>query len=146
VRTYTPKPNEVARSWHVIDAEGRVLGRLASEIASLLRGKHKPQFSYHVDLGDHVIVVNADKLVVSADKARQKIHYRHTGYPGGLKETRLGDDLISRPQEVLRRSVKGMLPKNRLARKSLKRLRVYAGPDHPHQAQLKSISNEREES
>lgn len=137
MRTYTPKPDEVARTWHLIDAEGKVLGRLAVEIAGLLRGKHKPTFSYNTDVGDHVVVVNADKLVLTAEKAEAKRYYRHSGYPGGLRSSTFADEMARRPEEVLRRAVRGMLPKNRLSRQVIKKLKIYAGPEHPHEAQFK---------
>lgn len=139
MRTYTPKPDEATRTWHLIDAEGKVLGRLAVEIASILRGKHKPTFSYHVDVGDHVVVVNAAKIAVTANKGQQKRYYRHSGYPGGLKSTTLADELERRPEEVLRRAVKGMLPRNRLGRQMLRKLKIYSGPEHPHEAQFKGV-------
>lgn len=137
MRTYTPKPDEVTRTWHLIDAEGKVLGRLAVEIANLLRGKHKPSFSFNTDVGDHVVVINADKLVVTSAKATTKKYYRHSGYPGGLRESTFADEMAHRPEEVLRRAVRGMLPKNRLSRQAIKKLKVYAGPEHPHEAQFK---------
>lgn len=133
--TWTPKPADVTRAWHVVDAEGMVLGRLATEVARLLRGKHKPTFTQHMDMGDHVVVVNASKIVLTADKADGKIVYRHSGYPGGLKETRTSDLLGSKPEEVVRRAVRGMLPKGSLGRQMGTKLKVYAGADHPHSAQ-----------
>lgn len=135
--TYTPKPDEVTRTWHLIDAEGKVLGRLAVEIANLLRGKHKPTFTYNTDVGDHVVVVNVDKLVVTSAKAEQKKYYRHSGYPGGLRSSTFASEMEKRPEEVLRRAVRGMLPKNRLSRQVIKKLKIYVGPDHPHGAQFK---------
>ncbi len=133
--TYTPKASEIERAWHVIDAEGMVLGRLATEVAVLLRGKHKPTFTPHLDTGDHVIIVNADKVVLTSGKAQRKLVHRHTGYPGGIK-TETYDKLLGRkPEEAVRRTVRGMLPKNRLGRQMLKKLKVYAGPTHPHGAQ-----------
>ncbi len=135
MRTFTPKPSDIQRAWHVVDAEGLVLGRLASEVARLLRGKHKPTFAPHVDTGDHVIVVNAARVVMTADKAAKKLVYRHSGYPGGLRSRTYGDLLASRPEEVVRRAVRGMLPKGRLGRQMARKLKVYAGPDHPHAAQ-----------
>jgi large subunit ribosomal protein L13 len=135
VRTYSPKPSEVQRAWHVVDADGLVLGRLATEVARVLRGKHKPIFAPHLDTGDFVIVVNAAKVVMTAGKAEKKISYRHSGYPGGLRERRYSDLLATKPEEVVRRAVKGMLPKGPLGRKMLKKLKVYAGPTHPHSAQ-----------
>ena len=133
--TFTPKPTDIQRAWHVVDADGLVLGRVATEVARILRGKHKPIFAPHVDTGDHVIVINADKIVLTAGKAEKKIVYRHSGYPGGLKEQTYADLLATRPIEAVRRSVRGMLPKNRLGRQMLSKLKVYAGPTHPHAAQ-----------
>src|SRR5205823_12128837 len=135
VPTYTPKPTDIQRAWHVVDADGLVLGRVATEVARILRGKHKPIFAPHVDTGDHVIVVNADKIVLTANKAEKKIVHRHSGYPGGLKEQTYADLLATKPTEAVRRSVRGMLPKNRLGRQMLSKLKVYAGPTHPHAAQ-----------
>jgi large subunit ribosomal protein L13 len=135
VPTYSPKPADIERAWHVVDADGAVLGRVATEVATLLRGKHKPIWAPHVDTGDHVIVVNAAKLAVSPRKADQKLYYRHSGYPGGLKETNLAHMLERNPERVVRLAVLGMLPKNRLGRSMLRKLRVYAGPTHPHAAQ-----------
>ena len=135
MRTYSPKPGEIERRWHVIDASDVVLGRLASHAANLLRGKHKPTFAPHVDTGDFVIVVNAEKISVTGNKLADKKYYRHSGYPGGLKVRTLAEQLERRPEEVIRKAVKGMLPRNRLARKQLTKLKVYAGPDHPHVAQ-----------
>ena len=132
--TYSPKPGEVERSWHVIDADDVVLGRLASQAARLLRGKHKPQFAPHVDTGDFVIVVNAAKVAV-ANRKRDEVRYRHSGYPGGLSKRTVGELLESKPERVIELAVKGMLPKNTLGRAQLKKLKVYAGPDHPHAAQ-----------
>ena len=135
MRTYTPKPGEVSRAWHVIDATDVVLGRLASQTAQLLRGKHKPQYAPHVDGGDFVIVVNAGKVSLSGDKATTKLAYRHSGYPGGLSSTPFGELLEKDPRRAIEKAVWGMLPKNRLGRQMLKKLKVYAGPEHPHQAQ-----------
>jgi large subunit ribosomal protein L13 len=135
VKTYSAKPGEVPRRWWVVDAEGKNLGRLASEIAVVLRGKNKPQYTPHVDTGDFVVVVNAQKIAVTGNKLKGKIYYRHSGYPGGLKSRTLGQMLERRPNEVLRKAVKGMLPKNRLAAKQLGKLKIYAGPEHPHAAQ-----------
>ncbi|MCC7077485.1 MAG: 50S ribosomal protein L13, partial [Acidimicrobiia bacterium] len=134
--TYMPKKQDVPRQWHCIDAEGKTLGRLAVEIAGLLRGKGKPQYSPHVDCGDFVVVVNAAKLAVSGDKGQQVLHHRHSGYPGGLKSSLLADELARHPDRVLVRAVRGMMPKNRLSRKMLRKLKVYAGPEHPHHAQF----------
>lgn len=135
MRTYTPKAAEIQRSWHVVDADGMVLGRLASEVARLLRGKHKPTFSPHIDTGDHVIVVNASKVVLSSNKADKVLVHRHSGYPGGIRTQTYGDLLRRKPEEAVRRAVRGMLPKNRLGRHMLRKLKVYAGPTHPHAAQ-----------
>ena len=135
MRTYTPKPGEVTRAWHVIDASDVVLGRLASQAAILLRGKHKPQFAPHVDTGDFVVVVNAAQVVMTSDKAERTFAYRHSGYPGGLRKDTYADLLRKRPERVVEQAVKGMLPKNTLGRKMLSKLKVYAGPDHPHSAQ-----------
>ena len=135
VATFSPKPSDVARSWHVVDADGLVLGRMASEVARLLRGKHKPIFAPHIDTGDHVIVVNAAKVVLTAGKADSKFVYRHSGYPGGLKQRSYTDLLASNPEDAVRRAVRGMLPKGPLGRQMLKKLKVYAGPEHPHTAQ-----------
>ncbi len=135
MRTYTPKPGDIKRKWYVVDAQGKTLGRLASEIARILRGKNKPIFSPHVDTGDYVIVVNAEKIHVTGRKLTQKIYYRHSGYPGGLKAVSLRDLLQRHPERAVEFAVRGMLPKNRLGRKMTKKLKVYAGPDHPHKAQ-----------
>lgn len=133
------KANEVERKWYVIDAEGKVLGRLASEIASVLRGKRKPIFTPHVDCGDFVIVINADKVVLTGDKLHQKIHAYHTGYPGGRKEVSYAEMMEKRPEKVIELAVKGMLPKNRLGRKMIKKLKVYTGNEHPHTAQAPEV-------
>jgi large subunit ribosomal protein L13 len=135
VRTYSPKPGDVQREWHVIDATDVRLGRLAVQAANLLRGKHKPIFAPHVDTGDFVIVVNAAKVSLSGDKATRKLAYRHSGFPGGLTATPVGDLLEKDARKVVENAVWGMLPKNRLGRRMLKKLKVYAGPEHPHQAQ-----------
>ncbi len=135
VRTFSPTKSDLTRAWHVVDAEGLVLGRLATEVARVLRGKHKPTFTPHLDTGDHVIVVNAAKVVLTSDKADKKVVYRHSGYPGGLRATRYADFLAAKPEEAVRRAVRGMLPKNRLGRATLGKLKVYAGPTHPHTAQ-----------
>ena len=133
--TYTPKASEIQRAWYVVDAEGMVLGRLATEVARVLRGKHKPTFAPHLDTGDHVIVVNADKVVLTSDKADRKVVYRHSGYPGGIKAETYGRLLARKPEEAVRRSIRGMLPKTRLGRQQITKLKVYAGPTHPHAAQ-----------
>ena len=135
MRTFSPKPTDIQRAWHVVDADGLVLGRLATEVARVLRGKHKPIFAPHVDTGDFVVVVNASKIVLTSNKAEKKTVYRHSGYPGGLKERAYTDLLAKDPEEAIRRAVRGMLPKNTLGRNMLKKLKVYAGPEHPHQAQ-----------
>ncbi len=134
-KTYSAKPEEIERTWYVVDAEGKTLGRLAAEIAKILRGKHKPIYTPHVDTGDYVIVVNADKVRVTGKRLDQKIYYRHSGYIGGLKAVPLRRMLETHPERVIEHAVKGMLPKNRLGRKMYKKLKVYASPDHPHQAQ-----------
>jgi large subunit ribosomal protein L13 len=134
-KTWTAKPGEVSRDWYVVDADGKTLGRLATQIADTLRGKNKAQYTPHVDTGDFVVVVNAEKIAVTGNKRADKMYYRHSGYPGGLKTRTLNDMLERRPEEVLRLAVKGMLPRNRLARKQLTKLKIYAGPEHPHQAQ-----------
>jgi large subunit ribosomal protein L13 len=135
MKTYSAKPGEVTREWYLVDAEGKTLGRLATQIADTLRGKRKPQYTPHVDTGDFVIVVNAEKIAVTGNKLDQKRYYRHSGYPGGLRSRTLREQLDRRPTEVLRTAVKGMLPKNRLARQQITKLKVYAGPEHPHGAQ-----------
>ncbi len=135
MRTYSPKPGDIQRDWHVIDATDVVLGRLAVQTANLLRGKHKPMFAPHVDTGDFVIIVNAEKVALSGDKAVSKMAYRHSGYPGGLRATPVGELLEKDARKVVEKAVWGMLPKNRLGRQQLKKLKVYAGPTHPHQAQ-----------
>ena len=135
MKTYNAKPGEVARDWYVVDADGQTLGRLATRIADTLRGKGKAQYTPHVDTGDFVVVVNAEKVRVTGNKLDQKRYYRHSGYPGGLRSRTLREQLERRPTEVIRKAVKGMLPKNRLARRQLTKLKVYAGPDHPHEAQ-----------
>jgi large subunit ribosomal protein L13 len=135
MKTYVAKPSDRQRDWLVVDAEGQTLGRLATQIADTLRGKNKPQYTPHVDTGDFVIVVNAEKIHVTGKKLEQKRYWRHSGYPGGIKSRTLAEMLDRRPEEVIRKAVKGMLPRNRLARKQLTKLKVYAGPDHPHAAQ-----------
>jgi large subunit ribosomal protein L13 len=135
VKTYVATPQNRERNWLVVDATGQTLGRLATQIADALRGKNKPEYTPHVDTGDFVVVVNAEKISVTGNKRANKKYYRHTGYPGGIKERTLNDMLERRPEEVIRIAVKGMLPKNRLARRQITKLKVYAGPDHPHVAQ-----------
>jgi large subunit ribosomal protein L13 len=136
VRTFTPKPADIQRVWFEVDADGAVLGRLATEVASVLRGKHKPIFAPHVDTGDHVIVVNAAKLRMTSGKAEKKLYHRHSGYPGGLTSRTYADLLVSDPEDTFRRAVKGMLPKGSLGRAMLRKLKVYSGPTHPHSAQM----------
>jgi large subunit ribosomal protein L13 len=135
VRTYSPKPADVHREWHVIDASDVVLGKLAVQAANLLRGKHKPTFAPHMDMGDFVIVVNAEKVALTGDKLTKKLMYRHSGYPGGLTATPVGQQLEKDARKVVEQAVWGMLPKNKLGRQVLKKLKVYTGPTHPHQAQ-----------
>ena len=135
MKTYSAKASEIERQWYVVDAEGQTLGRLATRIADTLRGKRKAGFTHHVDTGDFVIVVNAEKISVTGNKRQAKMYYRHSGYPGGLRSRTLGEQLERRPTEVIRLAVKGMLPRNRLARQQLTKLKVYAGPEHPHGAQ-----------
>jgi len=135
VKTYVTKPDEVQREWFVVDASGKTLGRLATEVARILRGKHKPIYSPMIDVGDYVIVVNAEKVRVTGRKLTQKFYYRHSGYPGGFKQISLRDMLARHPTRVIEYAVWGMLPKNALGRRMFKKLKVYAGPDHPHQAQ-----------
>lgn len=135
MRTYSPKPGDISREWHVIDAEDIVLGRLAAQTANLLRGKHKPIFAPHVDTGDFVIIVNAEKVALSGDKKVSKLAYRHSGYPGGLTATPIGELLEKDARKAIEKAVWGMLPKNKLGRQMLKKLKVYSGPNHPHAAQ-----------
>jgi large subunit ribosomal protein L13 len=135
MKTFVATPESRQRDWYVVDAEGKTLGRLATQIAEVLRGKRKPEYTPHCDTGDFVVVVNADRIRVTGNKRESKRYYRHTGYPGGIRSRTLGDMLERRPEEVIRKAVRGMLPRNRLARQQLRKLKVYAGPDHPHQAQ-----------
>ena len=135
MKSYMARPLEVEREWYVIDAEGQTLGRLATEIARILRGKSKPQYTPHVDVGDFVVVINADRVVVTGKKAEQKVYRRHSGYPGGMKETTYERMMESKPTEILRKAVYGMMPKTRLARQQFRKLKIYAGPEHPHAAQ-----------
>jgi large subunit ribosomal protein L13 len=142
VKTYVATPANRERNWVLVDASGKTLGRLATRIADALRGKRKPEYTPHIDTGDFVVVVNAEKIAVSGNKREQKVYYRHSGYPGGLRTRTLEEMLERRPEEVIRLAVKGMLPRNRLGRQQLRKLRVYAGPDHPHEAQKpKSIDD-----
>jgi large subunit ribosomal protein L13 len=135
MKTYNAKPGEISRDWYLVDAEGQTLGRLATRLADLLRGKGKAQYTPHVDTGDFVVVVNAEKITVTGNKLDDKKYYRHSGYPGGLKERPLREQLARRPEEVIRKAVKGMLPRTRLGRRQLTKLKIYAGPAHPHEAQ-----------
>lgn len=135
MRTYTPKPGDVEKNWYVIDATDVVLGRLAVQAATLLRGKHKPTFAPHVDNGDFVVIINADKVALTGDKREKKIAYRHSGYPGGLKATTYAELLAKRPERAVEKAVRGMLAKNSLGRAQIRKLKVYAGPEHPHSAQ-----------
>jgi large subunit ribosomal protein L13 len=136
LKTYVATPSDRQRDWYVVDAEGQTLGRLATRIADALRGKRKPEYTPHIDTGDFIVVVNAEKIRVTGDKMAQKVYWRHSGYPGGIKSRTLAEMLDRRPEEVIRKAVKGMLPRNRLARQQLTKLKVYAGPEHPHQAQM----------
>ncbi|MDQ5829292.1 MAG: 50S ribosomal protein L13 [Actinomycetota bacterium] len=135
MKSYMARPLEVERKWYVIDAEGQTLGRLATEIARILRGKNKPQYTPHVDVGDFVVVINADRVLVTGKKAEQKVYRRHSGYPGGMKETGYERMMESKPTEILRKAVHGMMPRTRLARQQFRKLKIYAGPEHPHAAQ-----------
>jgi len=135
MKTYVANSETRQRDWYVVDAEGKTLGRLATQIADALRGKRKPEYTPHVDTGDFVIVVNAEKITVTGNKLEAKRYHRHSGYPGGIRSRTMGEMLERRPEEVIRRAVRGMLPRNRLSRRQLTKLKVYAGPDHPHQAQ-----------
>lgn len=143
MKTYSMKAKEIDKGWQVIDASGQILGRLASQVAYLLMGKHKPTYSPHLDMGDFVVIVNAEKVRVTGKKLTDKIYYRHTGYMGGLKETVLEDLLARRPARVFELAVRGMLPRNRLSRTLLGHLKVYAGPDHPHEAQVNAAGKRR---
>ena len=138
-KTYMAKADEVERKWYIIDASGKTLGRMASEIARILRGKHKPIYTPHIDTGDYVVVINAEKVKVTGKKRQNKIYYHHTGYPGGLKVISYDKLLEKNPERIIETAVKGMLPHNRLGRKMYKKLKVYAGPNHPHQAQKPEI-------
>lgn len=139
MKTFSAKAEDIEHKWYLVDAQGKTLGRLASEIAAILRGKHKPSFSPHIDCGDYVVVINAEKVWVTGLKLDQKTYYRHSGYPGGLKEMTLRDQLEKFPNRVIESAVKGMLPKNRLGRQVYKKLKVYAGSDHPHQSQQPEV-------
>ncbi len=133
--TYTPKASEIQRSWHVVDAEGMVLGRLATEVANVLRGKHKATYTPNIDMGDHVIIVNADKVVLTSGKAERKLVHRHSGYPGGLKSETYAEKMARKPAQAVMDTIRGMIPKTRLGRAQISKLKVYAGPTHPHAAQ-----------
>jgi large subunit ribosomal protein L13 len=145
VKTYVATPANRERNWVLVDASGKTLGRLATRIADILRGKRKPEYTPHIDTGDFVVVVNAEKVAVSGNKREQKLYYRHSGYPGGLRTRTLEEMLERRPEEVIRLAVKGMLPRNRLGRQQLRKLRVYAGPEHPHEAQQPKPIDEHEQ-
>lgn len=142
MKTYSPKAAEIQRQWHVLDAAGQPLGRLASRVATLLKGKHKPTYAPHMDTGDYVVVVNAEKVVVTGRKLQQKFYYRHSGYPGGLKAVKLADMMATNPVRVIEHAVKGMLPHNRLGRRMFTKLKVYQGPSHPHGAQVQASVGE----
>ncbi|MFH0768451.1 MAG: 50S ribosomal protein L13 [Chloroflexota bacterium] len=142
MKTYSIKASDIKREWHSVDASGQILGKLATQVASLLMGKHKPDFCRHLDIGDFVVVVNAEKICVTGDKARQKLYYRHSGYPGGFKSVSLEKTMQTHPTRVIEHAVKGMLPHNRLEARMMKRLRIYVGDNHPHRSQLKAISKE----
>ena len=135
MKTYTPKASEIQREWHIVDAEGMIVGRMATEVARLLRGKHKPTFAPHIDTGDHVIIINADKVIMSRNKAEEKRVYRHSGYPGGIKSESYANLLDRKPADAVRGTIKGMLPKGPLGRQQMTKLKVYAGSEHPHTAQ-----------
>lgn len=137
--TYSPKASEIDRNWLIIDADGLVLGRLATEVAAILRGKHKPTYTPHMDTGDHVVIINCEKVVLTSGKADKKKVFRHSGFPGGLKEQTFADLLGKKPEDAVRGTIRGMLPKNRLGRAQLKKLKVYAGPNHPHAAQQPQV-------
>jgi large subunit ribosomal protein L13 len=139
MKTHSTKPSDITREWWLVDAEGVVLGRLASEVAKRLRGKHKPYYAPHLDTGDHVVVINASKVVMTGSKLLQKEHYRHSGYPGGLRTVPYSKVMIEHPEFAVEKAVKGMLPRNRLGRAMLKKLKVYAGPEHPHAAQSPKV-------
>ena len=133
--TYTPKAGDVERAWHVVDAEGLVLGRLSTEVANILRGKHKPTYTPNMDMGDHVIIVNADKVVLTSGKAEKKLVHRHSGYPGGLRSETYAEKMARKPEQAVMDTIRGMIPKTRLGRAQISKLKVYAGPTHPHAAQ-----------
>jgi large subunit ribosomal protein L13 len=143
-KTYSPKASEVTHAWRVVDAQGQTLGRLATQIAGFLRGKHLPTFSEHMDVGDFVVVINASGIKLSGNKAQQRFFYRHSTYPGGLKSVALGDVLQRHPERVIKHAVRGMLPHNALGRKVLSKLKVYAGPEHPHAAQFRAVEKQQQ--
>ena len=145
MKTYSPKASDIERQWHVIDASGKILGRLATQVASLLMGKHKPIFCRHLDTGDYVVVINAEKVCVTGNKVKQKLYYRHSGYPGGLKSVTFEKLMQTHPTRVIEYAVKGMIPHTRLGAKMMKKLRIYAGDVHPHQGQIKATSVKAEE-
>lgn len=138
-QTYSTKPTDIERKWFVVDAQGKTLGRLATRVATILKGKHKPTYVPHMDVGDFVIVINADKIHVTGNKLDQKMYYRHSGYPGGLSEISLRDQLVKHPTRAVELAVRGMLPRNRLGRKMLRKLKVYASQEHPHAAQMPQV-------
>lgn len=144
-KTYSPKASEVTHAWRLVDAEGQTLGRLASNVATYLRGKHLATFAEHMDLGDFVVVVNASRIRLTGNKAQQRLYYRHSTYPGGLKSIALGELLERHPERVIKRSVRGMLPHNALGRKMLRKLKVYSGPEHPHEAQFRAFEKQRQQ-
>jgi len=144
-KTYSPKASEVTRAWRLVDANGQTLGRLASEVAGYLRGKHQPTFAEHLDVGDYVVVINAARLRVTGNKARDRLYYRHSTYPGGFKSVALGELLERHPDRLLKNTVRGMLPRTALGRKMLRKLKVYSGPDHPHEAQLRASAKLQEQ-
>ena len=144
-KTYSPKASEVTRAWRLVDANGQTLGRLASEVAGYLRGKHQPTFAEHLDVGDYVVVINAARLRVTGNKARDRLYYRHSTYPGGFKSVALGELLERHPDRLLKNTVRGMLPRTALGRKMLHKLKVYSGPEHPHEAQLRASAKLQEQ-
>lgn len=139
MKSFMAKPGEIEKKWYILDAEGKVLGRLATEVASILRGKHRPTFTPNVDTGDHVIIINADKIVLTGNKLVNKKYYRHSGFPGGLKVTSYATLMNTKPELAVRKAIVGMLPHNRLGSAMAKKLKVYSGPEHPHQAQLPEV-------
>jgi len=143
-KTYSPKASEVPHAWRLVDADGQTLGRLATMVATYLRGKHRPMFSEHLDVGDYVVIVNASRIRVTGNKARDRMYYRHSMYPGGLKSVSLGEVLARHPDRLIKHTVKGMLPHNALGRKMLRKLKVYGGGDHPHEAQLRASQKQEQ--